>query len=98
MKKFILSLLVAMFSITIASADNFKAPTKSSAKTVFTDTTTTHTYEIKEIKYPVYTTKKGAFYIWKISKNTGNKYKYYLPKEIQKQMGRVYKEDTEKEK
>ena len=38
--------------------------------------------------------KTGAFYIWKVSKKTNKKYKYYLPKDVQKQMGREYKEDN----
>ncbi len=71
-----------------ASAENFKAPTRQSVE--YTDTTTTYTYEIKNIKYPVFKSKSGAFYIWKTSKNTGKQYKYYLPKEIQEKMGRKY--------
>ena len=80
---------VASFCEAIsASAENFKAPTRRSVE--YTDTTTTHTYEIKDIKYPVFKSKSGAFYIWKTSKKTNKKYKYYLPKEIQEKIGRKY--------
>lgn len=91
MKRFFLSLIMIGLLSLFAGADNFKAPERKQS-VVFTDTTTNHTYEIKEIKYPIFKSKSGAFYIWKTSKKTGNQYKYYLPKEIQKQMGRQYKE------
>lgn len=80
--------IASFFGAYSAKADNFKAPTRTSVE--YTDTTTTHTYEIKDIKYPVFKSKSGAFYIWKISKKTGKQYKYYLPKEIQEKMGRKY--------
>lgn len=92
MKRFIISLAMLAGLTLFVGAENFKAPERKQS-VVFTDTTTNHTYEIKEIKYPVFTTKNGAFYIWKTSKKTANKYKYYLPKEIQKQMGRKYNEE-----
>lgn len=91
MKKFILSLVMIAGLSFFVNADNFKAPER--AKTVFTDTTTNHTYEIKDVKYPVFTSKSGAFYIWKTSSKTGKQYKYYLPKDIQKQMGRKYNDE-----
>lgn len=90
MKKNIISLLMVLFVSIAVSAENFKAPTKGSV--LFTDTTTNHTYEIKEMKYPVFISKSGAFYIWKTSNKTNKKYKYYLPKDVQKQMGRKYNE------
>ena len=83
--KHILFLLFACISLTI-NAQAFKAPHK-----VFTDTTTTFTYEIDRSVYKVYKSKSGAFYIWKISKKTGRLYKSYLPKEVQIQMGLKYK-------
>lgn len=92
MKKLILSVLLLVgLSITMCAKD-YVAPTKHSVE--YTDSTTTDTYTINSDKYNVYKSKTGAFYIWKTSKKTGKKYKYYLPKEIQKQMGRVYKEDN----
>lgn len=74
---------------TVGFAEDFLAPARSKGKT-FTDTTTTHTYRIDETKYDVYKSKNGAFYIWKVSKKTDKPYKYYLPKDIQIQMGREY--------
>lgn len=72
--------LAAFAGASLAKGENFKVPTKQS--TVFTDTTTNHTYEIKDIKYPVFKSKNGKFYIWRTSKNN-KKYKSYLPKEVQ---------------
>lgn len=74
------------------SAEDYVAPTKQSVE--YTDSTTTDTYTIKNEKYNVYKSKSGAFYIWKTSKKTGKKYKYYLPKDIQIQMGREYKDNN----
>ena len=81
-------LLLVGLSITVGAKDY--VPTKRQS-VINTDSTTTDTYTISSIKYPVFKSKSGAFYIWKTSKKTGKKYKYYLPKEIQIQMGRVYK-------
>lgn len=83
--KYILSLLFACISLVV-SAQAFKAPSHK----VFTDTTTTFTYQMPDKVYKVYKSKSGAFYIWKTSKKTGKPYKMYLPKEIQIQMGRRY--------
>ena len=81
MKKLFALLLLVLSISVVAGADNFTAPTKE--KSVFTDTTTTHTYEIKNVKYDIFKSKSGAYYIWKTSSKTNKKYKYYLPKEIQ---------------
>ena len=88
MKKLFAMLLLVLSISVIASADNFTVPTKE--KSVYTDTTTTHTYEIKNIKYDIFKSKNGAYYIWKTSNKTNKKYKYYLPKEIQIKLGRKY--------
>lgn len=90
MKRFIISLLLLVGLSVTMCAEDYVAPSKQSVE--FTDTTTNDTYTIKSTKYNVFKSKKGAFYIWKTSKNTGKKYKYYLPKEIQQKMGRVYVE------
>lgn len=87
-KVFLIMLLLVGLSITVGAKDY--VPTKQQS-VVNTDSTTTDTYTISSIKYPVFKSKSGAFYIWKTSKKTGKKYKYYLPKDIQIQMGRVYK-------
>ena len=82
--------LMALFAYLGANGENFKAPSKSKTRVEFTDTTTNHTYELNDIKYPIFVTKNGAYYIWKISKKSGKEYKYYLPKDIQIAMGRKY--------
>lgn len=91
--KRILSILILLIGLIVSvSAKDYVAPTRQSVE--YTDSTTTDTYTIKNDKYNVYKSRTGAFYIWKTSKKTGKKYKYYLPKEVQLQMGRVYKEDN----
>lgn len=92
MKKTITVLAMLLFVALSSRAQNFVAPEKE--RTSYTDTTTTYTYQIKDTKYPVFKSRSGAFYIWKTSSKTSKKYKYYLPKEIQVQMGRKY--DTSK--
>ena len=87
-KVFLIMLLLVGLSITVGAKDYVSTKRQS---VVNTDSTTTDTYTISSIKYPVFKSKSGAFYIWKTSKKTGKKYKYYLPKDIQIQMGRVYK-------
>ncbi len=87
-KVFLTMLLLVGLSITVGAKDY--VPTKRQS-VINTDSTTTDTYTISSIKYPVFKSKSGAFYIWKTSKKTGKKYKYYLPKDIQIQIGRVYK-------
>lgn len=36
------------------------------------------THTIKGVKYPVYKSAKGAYYILRVSKKTGKEYKQYL--------------------
>ena len=91
--KRILSILILLVGLAVyVSAKDYVAPTRKSVE--YTDSTTTDTYTIKNDKYNVYKSKSGAFYIWKTSKKTSKKYKYYLPKDIQIQMGRKYKENN----
>lgn len=82
------TLIAAALMAVSVQAQEFVAPIKT--KTEFTDSITTFTYKMPEATYKVYKTKSGAFYIWKKSKKSGRSYRYYLPKEIQKQMGRKY--------
>ena len=91
--KRILSILILLVGLAVSvSAKDYVAPTRQSVE--YTDSTTTDTYTINNKKYNVYKSKSGAFYIWKTSKKTSKKYKYYLPKDIQIQMGRKYKENN----
>lgn len=85
-----LFLLITFISISIsANAENIKAETKQCVE--FTDTTTNHTYEIKDVKYPIFVSKNGRYYIWKISSKTNKLYKYYLPKAIQERVAQLNK-------
>ena len=85
MKKIILCILLALFSINIHAevkreGNTFKVEQTSKAS----DTQTKDTWEDKEgNKYPRFITKKGACYVLRTSKKTGKGYKYYLPKDIQ---------------
>ena len=88
MKNIIINLLLLFVTIS-GYAQEFVAPTRKH-NTQYTDTTTTYTYRCSEKVYNVYVSRNGAYYIWKISKNTNKLYKYYLPKEIQIKMGRKY--------
>ena len=91
--KRVLSILILLIGLAVSvSAKDYVAPTRQSVE--YTDSTTTDTYTIKNDKYNVYKSESGAFYIWKTSKKTSKKYKYYLPKDIQIQMGRKYKENN----
>lgn len=84
MKKLILCILLALFSINIHAevkreGNNFKVE-----QTTQSDTQTKYTWEDKQgNKYPIFITKKGTCYIIRVSKKTGKGYKYYLPKDIQ---------------
>ena len=88
MKKIIVALILMIISVNLY-AQEFIAPERTIAKH---DSTTTYTYKCPEKIYKVYKSRKGAFYIWKISKRTNKQYKYYLPKEIQIAMGRKYED------
>lgn len=88
MKKIIILLMLITISINI-NAQEFVAPEHA---VIYHDSTTTYTYKCSEQTYKVYKSRKGAFYIWKISKRTNKQYKYYLPKEIQIAMGRKYED------
>lgn len=91
--KRVLSILILLIGLAVSvNAKDYVAPTRQSVE--YTDSTTTDTYTINNKKYNVYKSKSGAFYIWKTSKKTSKKYKYYLPKDIQIQMGRKYKENN----
>lgn len=90
MKKIILCMLLALFSINIHAevkreGNTFKVEQTSKAS----DTQTKYTWEDKEgNQYPIFITKKGACYVLRTSKKTGKEYKYYLPKDIQETIKR----------
>lgn len=84
-KLFIIVAMLVGLASTGACKD-YEAPTTTKVKPVYTDTVTGDRYIINHVAYPVYRTRNGAFYIWKDNK------KRYLPKVVQKNMGRIYKE------
>lgn len=88
MKKIMTILMLMIISVNL-NAQEFVAPERTIDKH---DSITTYTYKCPEKTYKVYKSRKGAFYIWKISKRTNKQYKYYLPKEIQIAMGRKYED------
>ncbi len=50
-----------------------------------TGTKTSYTFEDSKGEiYPVYLTTSGKYFVWRISKNTGNKYRKYLNTEATK--------------
>ena len=89
MKKFILISFVILLGIianaqVIKEGNTFK---QIKEKTETVEQKTPYQYEdSKGNKYPIYKSKRGKYYIIKISKNTGKEYKYYLPKEIQEEI------------
>ena len=91
MKKIIIFIILSIMTIC-TYAQEFTAPVRKSSTQV-TDTITTYTYKRPEKTYNVYVSRRGAYYIWKISKKTNKPYKYYLPKEVQIKMGRKYEQE-----
>lgn len=64
-------------NVTVTADGNFVAIPK--AATTETAEKTDKTYTDREGKvYPVYRTKKGKHFVMRVSKKTGNPYKYYL--------------------
>ena len=90
MKKFLLALVVLIIGAVgqinakVVRNGNIFEVTQTTSQS---DVQTPYTWKDKDGKtYPIYISKKGACYIKRISKKTGKEYKYYLPKETQKQI------------
>lgn len=63
------------------------------------DIKTDYLYEVKEGEtYPIYISKTGKAYIFKVSKKTGSEYKYYLKDDIAKDIIAKDKIKIEKKK
>lgn len=90
MKKLLIILTVLILGAvgTTCSAEVVRnGNTFETVQSANSDTVTPYNWKDKDGNvYPVYITKKGACYIKRISKKTGQEYKYYLPKEIQEQI------------
>lgn len=83
--------IVSLLALTLTSfAQNFNAADYE-VRTIKVEEAerTEYTYTIKGVVYPIYKSKKGAFYIVRTSKN-GKQYRQYLPKELQIKLGRKY--------
>ena len=70
---------VAQDSITV-EGKNIVAPSSKRQSKPGVDTG--YTYEIKGVKYKIYKTEKGKFYIERISKD-GKQYKQYITDKVQ---------------
>jgi acyl-coenzyme A thioesterase PaaI-like protein len=90
MKKiiFLLALVIASAgsqaqNVTVDASGNFKAfSTKGAVKEKGKPAATGKTYTDKEGNvYPVYQSSGGKYYILRISKKTGNEYRFYLKTE-----------------
>lgn len=90
MNKFLLLVvLISIFSLSPAQEVKRLGNTfmTVASSTVSSDVQTPYTWKDKDgITYPIFMTKKGACYIKRISKKTGQEYKYYLPKQVQEQI------------
>ena len=84
MKKIIFTLAISFISLAgMAQEPTYKIVGNEIVKTETAKVNTepkktglTHT--IKGIKYPVYQSPRGAYYIVRVSKKTGKEYKQYL--------------------
>lgn len=90
MKKFfiiLVMLIVSMTGTTCVAEVVRNGNTFETVQTSQADVQTPYTWKDKDGKiYPIYISKKGACYVKRVSKKTGKEYKYYLPKEVQKQV------------
>jgi hypothetical protein len=79
MKKLLLSLLLLVAMVSYSQT--YKRDANGNLQCVRQHTIgvkTTDVITIKDVKYPVYKSPKGKFYILRVSKNTGNEYKQYI--------------------
>lgn len=102
MKQILLTLLTCILSLNLntnLNAQDYKKEENQYSKeiTESVNNITPFTFKDKDGKiYPIYISKNGRCYIYRISKKTGNEYKYYLGEEISrdicKELGIEYKE------
>lgn len=94
-------LLFLLLSLAFNPQDYSKQDNTYSKQVVNLATETKFTFKDKDGKiYPIYISKNGKCYIYRISKKTGNEYKYYLgeaiSKDICKELGIEYIETNKK--
>ena len=85
MKKFIFTLLLAMFVLPL-SAQSFRQEGKVFVQTAKAGTVANDTIKTDYVfvardgeKLTIILSKSGKAYVWKTSKKTGRKYKMYIP-------------------
>lgn len=99
MKKIIILVAGFVLACSVASAQNYVkegneySAVHTSTSIASEDVNTGFIWKDKAgNKYEIYITKRNACYIWRTSKKTGKQYKYYLPKDVAKdiasQLGR----------
>lgn len=103
MKKFIISVLVALMLGTTAYCDVVRqgntfvqTTTSGSSKSKSKPIKTKFTYKDNNgNSYPIYISENGSCFVYRISKKTGKEYKQYLGKDISmqicKELGITYK-------
>ena len=94
-------LLFLLLSLAFNPQDYSKQDNTYSKQVVSLATETKFTFKDKSGNiYPIYISKNGKCYIYRISKKTGNEYKYYLgeaiSKDICKELGIEYIETNKK--
>lgn len=88
MKKILFTLAFSFISLVgIAQETQYKIVGNEivkteTAKVKAEPTKTRLTHTVKGVKYPVYQTAKGKYYILRTSKKSGKQYKQYLKTEI----------------
>ena len=103
MKKLFFAIAIAMASVFNVSAQSYVregntfVQQSNTNRSQSTATKTKYTWKDKEGKaYPIYLSKNGRAYVMRVSKKTGNEYKFYLGEDISRQvckeMGVVYVE------
>lgn len=88
MKKILIAVAMLLSLVKLQAADptfvvngtSYESVKKASQKSE--PLATPYTYKSGDKEYPIYLSKNGRAYIWKVSSKTGNEYKYYLGEEI----------------
>lgn len=87
-KLFIIAAMLLVCNFVVLSNDTTSVKlegkniiVQTSKKQKTPDVNTGYTYEIKGVKYPVYKTARGKYYILKTSKR-GNQYKMYITDKV----------------
>lgn len=96
MKRLILTIGIILCSLFVFSQATIKRDgnTFYAEKSTTTSSCTLTVFKWKDskgVEYPIYRSKKGAYYVIRTSNKTGEEYKYYLPKEVQVEIRKIDK-------